>query len=356
MALLQYLHERDCCEKGANAWLSSLTQSSVGLMIRPTGVHAGSWFVSLGITMGSACLGLPLKELKIKGSTFYTPDELADFSWVIVCDFTSVEAMTFKWTSPLSVRLQCGAWFKDHCLLVAPTCDAELLPRVAAKNAFWKIPKTGIIKLGGFVGARVDHGSFPELLLAVAAKVLEKDLSDEEKLQILRKRVPQSEDLLESIKNSEAADLLEEQDKAHLLEVTGSPTIHAATLNEFKTSVQILAASARKSHTGAAPREAAAVVGGPAVKKKRRYPPKVVVTSAMDASDVGSMLPDGCRMYVDKLDQSWRMQAYGGKWYGRSMRMYGYEGAAMLLIKEAWRIAIVQGFEAQCPFSEFGLS
>ena len=77
------------------------------------------------------------------------------------------------------------------------------------------------------------------------------------------------------------------------------------------------------------------------------------ITSTVDNTTANSYVPTGCRMYLDKLDWNWRMQAFNGKWYGRSVRLYGYDAAARLLIQLAWKIAIDHRHEDECPFKDF---
>ena len=65
---------------------------------------------------------------------------------------------------------------------------------VAASEAFWDIPRQGLMTLGKHIHAKLDTGaSMPQIVVALAESVLG-DLADEAKLTLLRKRLPHQSD------------------------------------------------------------------------------------------------------------------------------------------------------------------
>lgn len=241
------------------------------------------------------------------------------------------------------------AWHRHGADLRAEAFDGG-----AALNGFWTIPKTGIMQIGRFIGADVSCASFPELVLSVASAILG-ELSDEQRLAILRKRLPESTALIDALKESDVVDILPEKERQQLFETGEAAKAQQEVVEEFRKDIKKLA-SLRKALAGKALASSSGSAGGGDQKRLRKYPPKVQVTSNFTEQDCALVLPNGCRMYIDKLDWNWRMQAFGGKWHGRSIRLYGYEEAAGLLIKEAWTIAIDRGEGRACPFPEYGFS
>ena len=239
--------------------------------------------------------------------------------------------------SPLSVRVRSGSWATDSLLLVQATSVPQKLAHVAARHAFWKMPKTGLIKLGHFIQAPVDKGSMAALLLSLAAKLLDKELDEDEKLQILRHRLPRPEEFADALQDSAAIELLPQDDQEALLQHSELTAAAGEIVADVKEVVKKIAAARR----AAAP---------PETNKSRKYPPRMEITSDMNIATANSYLPTGCRMTIDRLDQGWRLQPFGGRWLSRSQRLYGYEQAAWLLIRIAWTLAIDEGFETACPY------
>ena len=98
LGLMRYLRDNKCWEKGPHSWLSSLTHTSdFNLMLRHPSCYGAKWFATIGIVTGTACLALPLKEIKIKTKTYYVLDEVSDFTFLPICEVSMVEAMTFAW-------------------------------------------------------------------------------------------------------------------------------------------------------------------------------------------------------------------------------------------------------------------
>ena len=84
-------------------------------------------------------------------------------------------------------------------------------------------------------------------------------------------------------------------------------------------------------------------------KKPRKYPPSLKLDDDFDIKDIEELLPAGARIAADRLDQSWRLSAYGTR-TTRSWGLYGQREAALLLVKIAWDLALETGHEVDCPW------
>ena len=77
--------------------------------------------------------------------------------------------------------------------------------------------------------------------------------------------------------------------------------------------------------------------------QKLRNPPKIEVDEPVTSEFLESFLPPNCKVFRDNNDQNWKMT---GPWKGcpaRSWKLYGFSGAAKLLIRIAWEAAIRLG-------------
>ena len=96
---MHFLSERDCWDHGPDSWLSSLAQAKDGLLLRHPLWHDGRWLLTHGMVGGSAVLGLPLEEVKLKYTTMYALAPLRKYLFLPILDLDSVMAMTFVWRS-----------------------------------------------------------------------------------------------------------------------------------------------------------------------------------------------------------------------------------------------------------------
>lgn len=74
----------------------------------------------------------------------------------------------------------------------------------------------------------------------------------------------------------------------------------------------------------------------------------------MTPADLTLLCPAGCRFGIDRIDQSWRLSAWGRR-HARAWQLWGVEGAAKELLRLAWRQAIDEGYETKCPFENLGV-
>ena len=61
------------------------------------------------------------------------------------------------------------------------------------------------------------------------------------------------------------------------------------------------------------------------------------------------MVPVGCKFFIDRIDEYWRLSAWGTR-YGRSWALHGVAQGAEQLLKLVWARAIREGYEVECPW------
>ena len=129
-----------------------------------------------------------------------------------------------------------------------------------------------------------------------------------------------------------------------------------ACSREFSCSVKEYAKKVRdaqpKSSSG---RRSQSSASQPPAKKQRRHNGKVpAIVENMDLEEMNALLPSTCKFSIDKSDHYWRMSAFGTR-YGRSWQLHGVHNAAEELLRLAWRRAIDEGYEKECPFAELNI-
>eukprot|EP00971_Amphidinium_carterae_P251819 4999786-Amphidinium_carterae.1 len=226
------------------------------------------------------------------------------------------------------------------------------------------MPRSGLMQLVGERGvASGAHDEFASVLLALCRDVLG-DLSADEELDILRCRIPHIDETVDLFHADEFIELLPKEDQKYAEEqkkrkhvVENVKEVVRKIARERKPDVRKESASAssgavpemakKRGRPPLKPKAAAPAIAE--TKKPRRYPPEFKTSSKMTASDYMQYLPSGCRMSTDKLDQNWRLSAWGRR-YSRAWRLYGYEESATMLIKQAWQLALDLGYETECPY------
>ena len=320
------------------------------IILRNKSFEKGAWFLAVRQFTGVSVLALPLAELTHEGMSYFVVDKVRKHFWLPMIEPTAWMCCSFVFKSPLSVKLKQGKWCHRYGCLMEPTCEPTHLLALCARNAFWVVPKTTLVTAAKQLGIEVDPASsLPQLILTMAEKILGK-LSDEEKLQLLRKRLPKQDDVQELLMAQENLDELLEKDD-HEQIVKGKED-RAALKREFSEYIREYSAKARASAAATRSTRGRSSDAQPAEKKCRRYPTKLPkIKESINLDDLNACLPAACRFGVDKTDHYWRLSAYGTR-YGRSWRLYGVHEAAMQLIRLAWQLAIDEGHESACPFEE----
>jgi hypothetical protein len=322
------------------------------LLLRHPDLHGGLWFISCVTAVGACLLGLLVEPVIVKGRTYFKIAKVDNFYWLPILDARDWECQMLAWKAPLAIRLATGFWPQGGCSLIEPAGQKDTLLRVAALNGFWRIPKTGLVQLGRDLGAAVNgKDDFCTILLEVAETSMGRDLTDEEKLSILRARLPKYNEAKDVLTGEDCHDLLGADEAKKVQTKQEEEAKQAPVFDEVKVAARALAKKVHDKGKAAGARASKGDKHGPPLKKPRKYPPRMGFDSDLTVDYLDTFLPMGCKFGVDKLDQNWRLRAYGHT-LGRSWALHGIEGAANALIKEAWRQAPEGGYEQVCPFPD----
>eukprot|EP00971_Amphidinium_carterae_P335021 6470662-Amphidinium_carterae.1 len=349
--LLKALSIDEKVDMAPHSWWSILLRSKRLLVKHPT-YTKNKWVLSMGCVGGSCGMGLPVQAKIIKSEHVYVLSSLQDFVWLPVVDPESWTSMTVQWKSPLYIKIWCGRWAKSGVMLW-PTSEAGSMLKVAAENAFWDIPKSGLTKIAGELGIPLANGrAFAQVLFDLVAGVLKRDLDEDTKLQLLRLRMPESNPA-EELLQAAGEDIIDEKSKAELKKQAQSESGDPELSSVMKSMAS--AAARRGEGEAVAGASSSASSGAQASKRKRRYPPTLKVPETDIPQACAELLPSSCKIYADAIDMGWRLEAYG-KRFSRSWRLYGKVRAAELLIALAWERAVKLGHESSCPFPALNIA
>ena len=68
--------------------------------------------------------------------------------------------------------------------------------------------------------------------------------------------------------------------------------------------------------------------------------------------DIGEHVDEDNTIYKESLDQGWRLNSYGKRFF-RSSHLHGKANAAQQLVELAWNRAVTMCYQESCPFDEF---
>ncbi|CAE7209363.1 unnamed protein product [Symbiodinium sp. CCMP2592] len=338
------LHLARCC-------FFALLVVPMKMLIRHKSYEGGAWFLAVRNYTGMSVMALKLQAVQHSGHSFFACETVTRPHFLPIVETESWQCCSFAFRSPLFVRLATGAWCVSQGSLIQATSQPTSLLKLAAQNSFWTLPKTALATIGKEVGVQLDKSRpLAELILCFAESILGA-LSDEEKLRLLRLRLPKKGDVEEwLLQQEDLGDLLEKDDAEELQKERDA---HNTAKEEFGHSVRQLASKVRHARKASqSSRKSSSAREEPADKRRRRYPNKVLAICEQSSIDsLNSLVPSTCRFGVDRIDYCWRLSAYGTR-YGRSWQLYGVEGAAKQLLKIAWQLAVEAGHEESCPFPE----
>ena len=253
----------------------------------------------------------------------------------------------------------------SSCTLFARPTRSSRLQRGTPSTIF---RKPASCRLAGRFGADVSNSySLPVNILNLAEKILGA-LDDDQEMALVRFRMMDKNDLESFIRSTASADFLAEArarnklksrdavDEAELPDHIEVKTLFAKLKNHSK------AAASSRSSAGAAGAPPAGQVSGhgkatgivlpPEPKKRRKYPKNIDIGEHVDEAHIDSLLPFSNTIYKDSLDQGWRLNSYGKRFF-RSWHLHGKANAAQQLVELAWNRAVTMCYQESCPFDEF---
>ena len=350
MELAKWCKTNGCLDQADQSWLSVLAVPAKILLSHPK-VHDGRVFLAGHTFVGSCLQGLPVRAVRVGESTFYALEVMTEFFWLPIVDWRDWTCTTCSWQSPLAVKKATTEWCRETPLLLKRTSKEHDLLQTCAMNAFWEIPKSGLLSIARATGIHVEKDkTLPDVMLCLVEGVLGPQ-SDSEKLRLLRLRMPRKADLLHLMENASADDILEPDDLKQLRQAQAD---HTQKDQDFGQKIQEMSARVRAHASASATsstrgKATSAATNQPKSKRARRAPPQLTIDESTTVQDLDAYLPSGCKFGYDGIDHCWRLSAYGTR-YGRSVQLHGRSGGAMQLLSLAWRRAIEEGWETECPF------
>ena len=360
LRLIDWCRQHDMLESAPKCWLSVLVVPG-RMLLRHKDVESGKWMLALRTYTGTMVYGLHVQDVKKGDVQYWFPKrKIEQHAMLPILEPLEWDCVPIEFKSPLAVQIDAGA--RTHAgackTLIAATGPQENLLKVSARNAFWKIPKTGLRQLQRYRGTEVAAAAdLPTLLLALCADVLGV-LSDEEQLRLLRVRMPKVDTMKEFLQSEEAKDLLADDDKKALDEEKESEAAQADKVALASATKGLAQKIKEKNASGIPqPKGKAKPKRGeqpPEQKRQRRYPPCPPLDGELTVAELNALVPETCSFAADSNNARWLLTAYGSK-HSRSWNLWGVSGAGLELVKIAWRIAVSEAHEDSCPYPQFGI-
>ena len=190
-ALLRWCKANDSVAEAPLSWLNTLLRSS-NVAIRRHNVHGGAWFIPLHTPVGTCPLGLRLSVKCVREKTYFFVDEFETMTFLPILDFYSWKVCEIKPVTPYYVRLSTGNWQRSFAAMtLEQVSDAADLITHSARRGFYDMPKTGLIFVCRHLECPFEKtDSLPVILFKLIEFVLKEPLTLDEKLDLLRRRLP----------------------------------------------------------------------------------------------------------------------------------------------------------------------
>jgi hypothetical protein len=329
------------------AWLGTVVRVKHHLLIRDT-ANGGAWCFAVHHWADSCVLLFPAKSGVFPGSEvqYWEPDLEKEFLVHPLCSFDGIEAITYTWKAPHWQRAafpaSCALPLALRAVSVAGRAP-ETLIQCAARQAFWSIEKTTLLKLGSFLGYVISHSaSLFDIVFAMVHLSLPA-LSDELVLKITCSRVAAyartgqwSEELMQV---DEAVEVLDPSDEKVLRNQQKDAVSSMEECKTFKQDFKLKAKHVHEAAAKAVPKKK----GKPkavAAKYPARLPkfPEHSITVEMARSCV----PEGGFLWADVQFGSWQGHFPPHPRKGRAWRKYGEKEALRLVLEDLWGHYLVQ--------------
>ena len=301
-----------------------------------------------GRSFGGSCLsGLPVEAECVMGNLFFRLSPLTKLHWLPVVDPGSWSCYTVTWICPKFFRAAVKEWPSHGGFLLHSTSPKRNLLEQAAMHGFWQLPRSGLKTLADELGAVVHNKmSFPDAVVTLATHILG-ELDDVTKLSILRRRMPKSTDVEGLLATLDVEDVLDKSDgEAFAREAKNKEEIES----EFGPVVRSLANEVHKK-TSKSQASRSTSSSNSVSKRQRRWPRSCTITENTGIEELNTMVPGGCKFYIDAIDEYWRLYAWNSR-YGRSWALHGVAEGAKQLLRLAWQRALSEGHETECPWPD----
>ncbi|CAK0819736.1 unnamed protein product [Prorocentrum cordatum] len=216
------------------SWLSILLWCDRNSLVCRTGEGDQMYFPTAAL--GGVCgIGWPAENINVAGYVFYRPKlgiAMSDLKWLHIWDVDDWGALALQWIGPLRVKCLTGV---SHS--TGPVCaqagGKQGLWQVAARNAFWTLPKTPMLQLA----LHRKVGVLPTATLFDIVKACVQNacpaLSAQELADIMQKRRASHSVYDEFLAEEGAVDLLEDSERKGAKQVVDDAAKHASSKADF---------------------------------------------------------------------------------------------------------------------------
>jgi hypothetical protein len=286
---------------------------------------------------GLGALGWPAKlhAGQEDGACSFMPDlgpASKALHWLFIDDLSKWEARELHFRSPLWGCLQAGDALP---CITAQASQPEPLLTIAARQAFWHIPKAALVKLSEHEGLAVETGwSLFSLLWNMLKKFLP-GMSDEQYLGILQKRLtPKQLGAIDMCDIDIVEDMLDKSDLEEMRKAKKEAEkdeknleIFTREFEEMKSKVTAKLQQAKrpqkKQKTSAASSASSSTS-------------KVLPEGELTREQVLALAPPGCHIWRSRAG-TWQINQPPHPRLARSWSKYGEREAAVLVLQGAWR-------------------
>jgi hypothetical protein len=344
MALLNKCSEQNL-ELLDTCWLSSLLDST-SLLVREK-KEGSKWLFSLGtLTSGLGALGWPAQEESQPGNDaslfkFDLSAESQELHWIFIFDVEQWEAKVVAFKSPLWGLLKSGG----HQPVAAIWCESsesEDLICIAAKEAFWHVPKALLVKLAEHIGLHVESSwSLFQLLWNLLKKVLP-GMTDEKYLAILQKRLtPKQLGACDLCDIEVVEEILDKKDQEEMKKARREADAQNRNIEIFSKELDALrekvwaanaAAAKAKAKVKPTKRAKAAAASTASSSSSKALP----VTGELSVAQVQHLAPPGSHAWRSRTG-TWQIHLPPHKRFSRSWNKYGERTAAIIVLQECWK-------------------
>eukprot|EP00971_Amphidinium_carterae_P336885 6473460-Amphidinium_carterae.1 len=288
------------------------------------------------------------REVPVANTTFLNLDvgKLARPAWLVVTNPDTIEAWEAEWLGPLELHCVEPVHFKGHTtpgIRALTRGKPRSLWEVSARAGFWQLPYTALKWLAD--ARKVERADTTEVsLLEALVKSACPDLSDDDVMECVGRRLPVPNEHDEMLKMSFIDECMHEADAPELEQERKKLRTKESNNLEFAKLFQI------RRHE----------IRNPTSKKRKRYPEsdtkqKQWPSGELTKQEAQACLPPGWQCSSEPNQNRWQLwETKTRKTITRSWLAYGRAGAFRLAAQAAWAYHVVkEGKESKdCPWSD----
>lgn len=335
LVLVRYCYQNNCWSKASTAWLGELCKASHSLLLRHPQETGNKWVFGMHHWRDSCAMGFIAEEVTLPGSgiTAWQPALGQDPLFFCMVETQGWTAVHYKWRSPAWQCARSGAATLPVAIRAVAAEEnegEESLLCVAAKQAFFSLPKTWLIQLAKLRGVNLSGGtSLFDMLYSVMGGLL--DMQDEQLMHFLGRRMStyaQQERFAEEFAElDEAAELLERQDQQKVKQEKQS---HETLKEQASTYTQAYVAKQRdlrqqKKNGGSRSKAKVKTIRIP------RFPDHDI-----ELETARALAPPGSSLWMSRAEGNWQGHFKPFPRISRSWNRWGESEALRLVLQALW--------------------